>query len=84
MAPAVTISLFAAAFFMISRGIHEVIEPRLRAVPVAQDQRPTSGQRWFRKLNRLELILLILVAIALVMAVAMIYVLFFAPEYTNF
>ncbi len=30
IAPAVAISLFAGAFYMISRGLHEVIEPRLR------------------------------------------------------
>lgn len=30
-APALAISLFAAAFYMISRGLHQVIEPRLRA-----------------------------------------------------
>ncbi len=31
MAPAITISLFAAAFYMISRGLHQVVEPRLRS-----------------------------------------------------
>lgn len=30
-APALTISLFAAAFYMISRGLHQVVEPRLRS-----------------------------------------------------
>jgi peptide/nickel transport system permease protein len=30
MAPAVTISLFTASFYMVSRGLHQVIEPRLR------------------------------------------------------
>lgn len=31
MAPALAISLFAAAFYMISRGLHQVVEPRLRS-----------------------------------------------------
>jgi peptide/nickel transport system permease protein len=31
MAPAIAISLFAAAFYMISRGLHQVVEPRLRS-----------------------------------------------------
>ena len=30
LAPAIAISLFAAAFYMVSRGIHQVVEPRLR------------------------------------------------------
>jgi ABC-type dipeptide/oligopeptide/nickel transport system permease subunit len=29
-APAVALSLFAAAFYFVSRGLHEVAEPRLR------------------------------------------------------
>jgi ABC-type dipeptide/oligopeptide/nickel transport system permease subunit len=29
-APAVALSLFAAAFFMVSRGLHDIAEPRLR------------------------------------------------------
>jgi peptide/nickel transport system permease protein len=30
LAPAVALSLFAAAFYFVSRGLHEVAEPRLR------------------------------------------------------
>jgi len=33
---ALAISLFAAAFYMIARGLHEVAEPRLRPVPKAK------------------------------------------------
>ena len=30
LAPALAISLFAAAFYMVSRGIQQVVEPRMR------------------------------------------------------
>jgi ABC-type dipeptide/oligopeptide/nickel transport system permease subunit len=29
-APAAALSLFAAAFYMVSRGLHDIAEPRLR------------------------------------------------------
>ena len=45
MAPALAISLFAAAFYMISRGIHEVVEPRLRQEPMAHDRHPRTRQK---------------------------------------
>lgn len=31
LAPAIAISLFTAAFYMVSRGLHQVVEPRLRS-----------------------------------------------------
>lgn len=30
IAPAISISLFAGSFYMVSGGIHQVVEPRLR------------------------------------------------------
>jgi hypothetical protein len=74
MAPAVAISLFAAAFFMISRGIHEVIEPRLREVPVAQDRLGIKHSHWYQRMSGLEAAVGFLALLALILLVTVIYV----------
>jgi peptide/nickel transport system permease protein len=79
MAPAMAISIFAAAFYMISRGIHEVVEPRLREEPVAQDRReetPGPGIRWHFGGRALEIILLFLIIIAVILGGAALYLVF--------
>ena len=34
--PAIAISFFAGSFYMVSRGVHQVVEPRLRPLEVAE------------------------------------------------
>jgi peptide/nickel transport system permease protein len=74
MAPALAISLFAAAFFMISRGIHEVIEPRLREVPVAKSQSGVQKHRWYKRYTPLETAVGVLAIIAFILLITVIYV----------